>query len=1239
MNTTANDYLQTDWLDNRWLPYRNALPQERGFVDISQLDDDFGHRLIEGIVSGVPFELSAKATHELDERLRELYFDARYYEKARGIQSFALGFPLFVGQDPDGHQIAAPLMTWELSLEPSQRHNDGWKIKRLALHGLSANPFLLDYLKSNYDYDASGFFDKVLDDYHLDQKELFSLCHTLAEELGLETLPDELGLEATPSATEDIATGKIAYAGTLGIYPTPRAYLAGEAPDEQIEAPPPATFFSPLMLNPSQASAYNGLQRKHTAWVNGEGGTGKTQLGIHSLLSALLSGQRCLIVSKRVGTLHQYQHKMEEMGMGRLSFLLRDTPLDKALFLNIFRASATSKASEMELDARAFQIKLERAERLRQKLEQSYRSTRKKVFREHNWIDTVGLYLSSIRLEGKELLGTQVNASDYEFSDEEYASLRLDIADCNALFEKTTTLRSPLNKLNPGIFLRMEQEEARQFVAEKVAGLIEKGRRLRRWYINRMDAYATALAGHYEQYYQQYSGQLIDLKDNIADKYSQYGNQFGQRSQRSLRLKGVFSAQSRAMAEAQREIVEGYEQLASRFNRNAYFDFSFPNQKNYPGIEGVQKGLADFEASLQQWRLRQRELVQEESARLSRKSAHSRLQFAGELEELEQALNGFMEQINESGLYHLPLNNKTLTIPKQLRFLEEVLEQLEETQRSLPGFDNLYDWQSNWLRLDAKSRRLINVLVKVQPKNWVAAFQSWFLDNLLSRSYEAILPSSIADIESLGQLIEELNTSYVPYTLQHWYDTKEAAFRQLKRQHKKVYQDILKTGEATLSSYFALFPKAIDAVTASMPALLATPESAAATFDDQQEVFDLVIADEAQELSARESQYLRSLGKRCLFLGYAPLQSPCPAQLLVERQDGALSALQEIIAKYPANLFQAVQHRALGRVIRWEQGATRLENTGGRYDEEKEVNEEEALRIISILNEIEKTPQRTYPSVGIVCLTKGQRNLISSYLLGIKQRRSTGVEVIQQLERNGLMVLTLDELAGHQFDTLIVSSTFGPIDLEGNMTGHFHRLEHEGGLGKLQLMMSRTNSRLYFLNSVSESLLEELANETQLDGTHLFAYFIRFLHALEHQEPDALEASIQALADRLPEFEQDRQPGNFLEEVRSRLSDFLGSQRVEIQSGHPSALAPLMIHPSQPEEPAIALITDGFWAQTPSTDYWWEYQQLQKLAPYEVAPLSAVSANWWRSPEQEARKVASRVIQQEQQFVKVEEEE
>jgi hypothetical protein len=483
----------------------------------------------------------------------------------------------------------------------------------------------------------------------------------------------------------------------------------------------------------------------------------------------------------------------------------------------------------------------------------------------------------------------------------------------------------------------------------------------------------------------------------------------------------------------------------------------------------------------------------------------------------------------------------------------------------------------------------------------------------------------VEDIEALGNDMDKLSAGFIPYLLQEWNHRKEAAFRTLKKQNKKIFQELSQSSFSSEKDYRNAFTGGIEAIRASVPALLTTPDLLYTSLNQKQAFFDLVIVEEAEELSAAEVEFIRQLGKRCMFLGNSHPLSPVPAEQLVERLNGEEIMLREILGTFPAHLFAALQNREKGKAIRWEAGGTVLEELGGRYDEEKETNEEEALRIISLLNEIEKTPQRTYPAVGIVCFTKGQRNLISNYILGIKQRRSVGVEIIQQLERNGLMVLTLEELSGCQFDTVIVSSTYGIIDLQSNMTGHFHRLDTQEGVEQMQRLMSCSRHKLYLLNSIDPELLTELGAENRLSGTHLYALYIQFLGALQSQQVALLDHCLDQLSQMTPEYQPASYPIHFLEEVRHYLADYLGEKRIELNT---AGLAPLMIHPEHPEGQAAGLLADGFFSQHLSTDFRWEYNQLKTLEHYQVQPSAMVSANWWRSSEQEARKMASWVIQQ-----------
>ena len=91
----------------------------------------------------------------------------------------------------------------------------------------------------------------------------------------------------------------------------------------------------------------------------------------------------------------------------------------------------------------------------------------------------------------------------------------------------------------------------------------------------------------------------------------------------------------------------------------------------------------------------------------------------------------------------------------------------------------------------------------------------------------------------------------------------------------------------------------------------------------------------------------------------------------------------------------------------------------------------EITEIVELLKEISATPFNTYPRIAIVTMTKQQRNTLNMTLLNVVQKTLYGWEKIEHIQRNGLTILSIDELSGLQFDILVVSGTFGDFDKMG----------------------------------------------------------------------------------------------------------------------------------------------------------------------------------------------------------------
>ncbi|MCB9293743.1 MAG: hypothetical protein H6559_11570 [Lewinellaceae bacterium] len=1224
------------WKEEEWSIFRNALPFSPQCIDLTSLDDGFAYSLIGNLLQGRAFEMTAAPPFPIAQKLQALYFEARSSERVRGNQPFGLGFPLFLAKDERGETIVAPLFIWSLGLEPDPRHIGRWAITRKDFQPVVFNRFLAHYWDRAAGVELSSHFSQALAAGAINAGMLSRLCNEASERLSLANPSQSIAISNIPGIEElggMLGQPQIRWAGVLGLY-RPHQHLfvpsPAEAADEEESRPATSHSLGMLPLDPFQAAALEAVFKKQTTLVTGLPGTGRTHLALHLLSNALSNGQRCLVVSPRLPALRSIQQKLEQAGLGRLSFLLRDVAQDLLLFADIIRASAGAKEPEVSYSPDEYRLLAARAGRLKRKLDDSYLSTRAFVFGTNNWTETVGLYLRNIRKESKELLATQLNAQDYLFSYDEYQRLSQAIDSCQGLLGQSDVLRSPLNKLHQGIFLRMEEEEARGFIEEKTDTLLSRSLNLRQWYINRMNAYSELLSAHYEQYYQDFARRLAALRDSIAEYYGRFGDSFAASGMGGLKLKSLFSANAKSMLEGRQAVAAGYEKLRADFEGNAYFEYAFLPADEGRDVEAARESLQGFERALARWRAGLREAVQEEIQRLSHKTAHPRLGFKEEVLEMEQALERLLEQVNESGLYHLPVTHKSLVIPKRQRFLDELIEQLEVTRHSLKEFDTFFRWQSNWLRLDEKARRLVKALIKGRPHDWQAAFETWFLDNCLSQAYQSVLPPEPGSLKELAHTLEQFRPLLLPHTLLSWHKKKGDSLRRLRRENRPAYQAIGgKKPEKDPAALRQHLRSSVETVSTVMPALLATPPVAADCFAGTGFRFDYVIVEDASFLDTREVQLLKGLGRRTLFLGNAlpeGQQQLPPSYAFLTKTGAHRSHLYQNHHYFPGSLAH-YQPEGEGRPVRIEGPPTLFfEQLDGRYDEKLEANEEEALHIIGLLNQVEKTPHRTYPSVGIACLTKGQRDMIASYLLRIKQRRSPGVEVIQQLERNGLSVLHLSELSGQRFDFLIISGCFGPVDLKGAMTGHIQRLRGDGVMESLLGLMSTAERRVHIVNSIPYALLEQLSADPEPRERFLIASYFRLIKAASDQDRETAAEILDNLPDWIRFRSPFREPWPFFEEVARRLQPYLAPGRVQLD-GSP---APLRINAAAPGQLPLFIAPDGFLSQAPATDYYWEYEQAAALEATGCRPLPAWSADWWRNPALEAKRMASQIIRQEQ---------
>jgi hypothetical protein len=1220
--------------------YHNALPFYLDRADIcfsDETDEQFAIQFIQNLLSS-KLTVQLNASNLAADKLRHLYFESRNYEKTYGAKTFGFGYPIVI-DTYNSDLLVAPLFTWLLTIEPAQTRVDSWVIKFTDQHHLLPNYRIISYLDEKYGLDFKDRMEALSFGKQMSKQALSSLCHDLAARLQFEELGSENEIISSPGIDEIgnfTEKGALHWSGILSLFPpqNKRSQPVDLKPEEVIsvqgEANVKDTFIFPyLPADPEQATALETIFRNKIAVVEGEDALGKTQTLVDLLINALSNGQKCLVVSERAPALKYTQNMLARTGLNQFHFLLDDALNDKQPMLELLRVAATGGDRHIPFSEEEFQQKKNKYLREKAKADAAYRAVKKTVFGDKNWTETVGLFLASNRIEGKELLASQLNGQDFEYAIEEYDRLKQGILNCQPLFFKIKTLSHPLSNLHHQVFEKYSSNEGLQFVRLQLKTFIEKTGDLQHRYINKIDAYAARLKAHYQQHFDELNNILGALKDKILGYGDSLGSDFSQAGSRAFSLSFLFSSKKKQVKKAQSEVSQLYKTLLKEYTSRQYFDFEFEPCKEGMNIPKTTANIRHFETALSQWKNQLDNLVQEEVMRLNSKTAHPSLDVKEQITELEYSLDVLLEELNDAKLYQKPLENKTLTIPQRQKYLESIIEQLEMTQLNLRDFDIFHQWQSSWLNLGGLGQKVVRALVKVKPQDWMAAFESWYFNHLLAKYQSADLPAEESLVENCYNAWHQLKPLILNQIINLWQNKQQVELKNLKRQNKQHYQLIFEKSGHKASANLPLdkiFETGFDAVSAYLPVLFVTPNVAMNVLPPTKGYFDFVIFDESNKFSVESATAIAPLGKCAVVFGsndsYGNETSLIQYALENEVPSVKVTNQYQAPIQFAAGVGEEHEHH-------YNAVEYRLDNVEGRFHELEGTNDVEAQHIIRLLNQIKQTPQRVYPTVGIVTLTVEQRDLISNYLLKLKQQNSLASEKIHQLERNGMGVFYIDELFGQQFDIIILSCTFGSVNLKGVMTKKMIFLNTQEGVSQLKMLINKPVQSLYLVHSVPEEHLEKFQGKKWEEGTWLLSHLISLAEAKNSGNNSQVKSSIEALGMRM----KSKPPKSvFSQEVKNALRPYIDDQRLSKNAFLDDIQLPLSVKPIYEGESPVVIHPDGFFADTAYTSCLWEQEQRTRIKHAGMQYQLVWSTNWLKNPVQEARWLASRIIKHDSQF-------
>ncbi len=1226
------------------LEWLSALPNEPAKADLTAIDADLAIRCVHELVEGRKFDFSVQANFPAGEWLNHFYFEARNREKVFGTKNLGIGYP-FVMTRLGGYDVAAPLFVWQITLEPHSQHVDQWSVVRNEGHFIAPNyPFfhLLDALNgTDFSHRAQQFAEaKTLNPRTFDE-----LCEGVRLMLGLAEDGLPLSIQPFPSNGSTrgfISEGRLLWAAVAGIFPTlPRTTLTtppSVAPDLPADGADWKHTFTMLPLDPSQRSVLHAVQHNALTVVEGTSGTGKTYLISAIVMNALSHGKKCLVVSKSINALRRAQKFLLEKGFGDVSFVLRDIASDQLMLADMLRMASENKNKAL-YDEELFKAVINKTQREQRKLDDAWEELHAPLFGDQTFTETVGRYLRANRVEGKELLLSHLLPQDFEFSKKEYDGIEAAIYASEPLFRRFPTLTHPLGRLSDAIFTGHDSPRGREWTETLVQSLLRKATALHHRYISKTNDYAESLLDHYEQYYFDLAGYVKRIRDGLEDGVNRFGSDFEKPISTAEKLYGVFSDRYKEIVAAKEKIGNTFDELRRAYSLRKYFDFDFPTVFDSKNIKKISELSKDFEASLRMWRRRIPSVVREDVRRLNGKSIQADLDFREQIKELEYAMDVFLEEFNTTGLYNEPLRHEMLTIPKRQEFLEDVIGRLEETQFYLRDFEDFYIWQKHWLGLRPVEQKVVRALCRIKPNNWLAAFESWYLHHLLQNDFNPGMQWDEGTLNNFSSNLRELR-EMLPFQISaQWQNRKNKALRGLKSIDSKAYKTWFGKDNRVLSASHKaeeLFQKHSQVLTETLPVLLVTPQVALDVLQFSNLTFDLVLVDEAHNIPKQECYHLFEMAKNLVVFGDSK-QDMTP-----QAEDDFLEFCKGIGAR--AHLLEYQHQDSPEEWVRFNKiafdtpfkrlpsgrsarEATVVANVEGRYDESTRTNEAEARQIIDWLNLIEPTAARsTYPVVGIACATVEQRDLIAGQLLKIRQRKQPGFEKIQQMLLSGLGVYQFAELQGQHVDILLISLTHGTTNAQGTLTRDLHFWNSQLGLNQLHVVLTRATQRLFIAHSIPPGLYAVLAADKNYLGTCILSLLVTFADHLQRGEDGAAEEQLQKMKGLLNYTESYHPFSTFMEEVEMALRPYFEASQMRRNVQAAGVRVPLFIAAKNDKEQNSVLLFDGVLSKSVMPSYEWEEKMKNYFRRHNVEAVPTLSVQWWKSPKQEARRLASRLL-------------
>ena len=414
------------------------------------------------------------------------------------------------------------------------------------------------------------------------------------------------------------------------------------------------------------------------------------------------------------------------------------------------------------------------------------------------------------------------------------------------------------------------------------------------------------------------------------------------------------------------------------------------------------------------------------------------------------------------------------------------------------------------------------------------------------------------------------------------------------------------------------------------PCMLMSPLSAAQYLSPESEPFDLVIFDEASQLSTGKAVGAIARGKDAVIVG-DPKQMP-PTSFFetnitleeYEDRDDLESILEDCLAlnmpqthllwhyrsRHESLIAFSNHHFYENKLYTFPSVNDRerkvsLVMTGGIFDRGKKAdNPIEAAAVVEEILQRFHDPALREQTLGVVTFNRAQQNLIDD-LLGEECAKDPELEAWVYNREESVFIKNLENVQGDERDVILFSIGYGP-DRNGKVYMNFGPLNQEGGWRRLNVAVSRARYEMKVFSSMPAESID--LTKTTSQGVAALKAFLEYAGGtvLPESESSIMHASI-----RVPAIA--KEIADFLKQEGYDTQLCVGKSAFRVEVG--------VISKADPERYLLGILLDGE-----------SYRNAESVRDREIAQPGVLKGlgwntlriwvmDWWDNPAREKARI------------------